>query len=210
MKRSVRLLFGPLGAAIFCVGVLVLAAMVPGYSHMHRTVSEIGAQGTPMQIPFTLMLASVAVCMWVFAWGVGSASAAAGHNRSAAWLIVCMGISALGVGIFSTPNPLHNVFGLSEIVGYQAPLAFALSWRKDSKARGLVIGSWVFFVLLWVSMGLNMSMMSPDSWLATDVRPIFGLVQRSLFLVWFAWCAFAGLLLWRRESGRLGMTGGRP
>lgn len=203
MKSGIRLLFGPLGAAIFCVGVLVLAAMIPGYSHVHRTVSEIGAMGTPLQLPFTLMIGSVAVCMWVFAWGVWDASAAAGYNRFAAVLIACMGISAMGVGIFSTPHPLHNYFGLSEIVGYQAPLAFALAWRKDPQARGLVIGSWVLFLLLWVSMSLNMSTMAPNSWLAMTVSPVYGLVQRSLFLVWFAWCAFIGVALWQREHARM-------
>ncbi|HEY1772981.1 MAG TPA: DUF998 domain-containing protein [Gammaproteobacteria bacterium] len=199
MKRSVALLFGPLGAAIFCVGVLVLAAMVPGYSHVHQTVSEIGAMGTPLQIPFTALLICVGLCMWVFAWGIWQASAAAGRNRFTALLLVCAGISCVGVGIFSTPHPLHNVFGLSEIVGYQAPLAFALAWRKAPKAQLIVAVSWLFFVLLWVSMGLNMSMMRPDSGLAMAVMPIYGLVQRSLFLVWFGWCAIVGVLLWRRE-----------
>lgn len=197
MKPSARLLFGPLGAAIFCVGVIVLALMVPGYSHVHQTISEIGTMGTPTQMPFTLMLVSVAICMWVFAWGVWHSSTMAGHNRFAAYLIGCMGISAMGVGIFSTPHPLHNIFGLSEIIGYQAPLAFALTWRKDPNARALVITSWVLFVLLWISMGLNMSTMSPNSWLAMTVMPVYGLVQRSLFLVWFGWCTVIGFLLWR-------------
>lgn len=199
MKRGTRLLFGPLGAAIFCIGVLVLAAMVPGYSHVHQTVSEIGALDTPMRIPFAVMLGGVTLCMWVFAWGVRDAALAAGHNAFAAYLIVCMGLSGLGVAIFATPHPLHNDFGLSEIVGYQAPLAVALAWRKDPKAKALVMTSWIMFALLWVSMGLNMSPMFPGSSLAMAMKPVYGLVQRSLFLVWFAWCAIAGLLLWRRE-----------
>jgi hypothetical protein len=199
MRRSLALLFGPLGAAIFCVGVLVLAAIVPGYSHVHQTVSEIGALDTPLRVPFGVMVGSVAVCMWIFAWGVAGESARAGRNRFAAWLITCMGISAMGIAIFATPHPLHNDFGISEIVGYQAPLAFALAWRKTPKAEVLVAVSWVSFVLLWVSMGLNMSTMSPHSSVAMAVMPIYGLVQRSLFLVWFGWCAVMGVLLWRRE-----------
>lgn len=199
MKRSVALLFGPLGAAIFCIGVPLLAAMVPGYSHVHQTVSEIGALDTPLRIPFAVMVGSMAVCMWVFAWGLAGASAKAGRNTIAAWLIACMGISAMGIAVFATPHPLHNDFGLSEIVGYQAPLAFALAWRKAPNAKTFVLISWIFFVLLWISMGLNMSTLSSDSGLATSVRPIYGLVQRSLFLVWFGWCAVMGVLLWRRE-----------
>jgi hypothetical protein len=47
-------------------------------------------------------------------------------------------------------------------------------------------------------MGLNMGMMWPDSGLVMAVIPVYGLVQRSLFLVWFGWCAIVGVLLWRR------------
>lgn len=203
MKRSLRFLFGPLGTAIFCIGVPVLALMVPGYSHVHQTVSEIGAMDTPGRVPFAIMLGSIAVCMFVFASAMWGASVAAGRNTITAYLIICMGISCLGVGIFATPHPLHNVFGMSEIVGYQAPLAFVLAWRSDPKVRPLVIWSSVFFVLLLVSMALNMSPMYPQSWLWVHLKPINGLVQRSLFLVWFGWCAITGLLMWQRERENL-------
>lgn len=197
MRRDLRLLCGPLGAVVFCVGVAVLALMLPGYSHVHQTISEIGAMDSSLRVPFAVMIGVTAVCMWVFAWGVHRFSATSGRNPVTAILIACMGISAMGVGIFATPHPLHNVFGLSEIVGYQAPLAFALTWRKDPKTKALVAISWVFFVLLWIAMGLNMSTLSPDSWLAMVVMPVYGLVQRSLFLVWFSWCTLIGWLLWR-------------
>lgn len=199
MKRSLRFLFGPLGAAIFCIGVPVLALMVPGYSHVHQTVSEIGAMDSAGRLPFALMLGCISVCMFIFASAIWEASSAAGRNPIAAVLIICMGISGLGVGIFATPHPLHNVFGMSEIVGYQAPLAFALAWKSNPKMRTLVISSWILFVLLWVSMGLNMSPMYPESWLWVHLKPINGLVQRSLFLVWFGWCAVIGVGMWRRE-----------
>lgn len=197
MKRSLRFLFGPLGAAIFCIGVPVLALMVPGYSHVHQTVSEIGAMDSPERLPFALMLGSTSLCMFIFASAVWGAASAAGRNTIAAYLIVCMGISGLGVGIFATPHPLHNIFGMSEIVGYQAPLAFALAWKSNPKMRTLVIWSWILFVLLWVSMGLNMSSLYPPLW--AELKPINGLVQRSLFLVWFGWCAVIGIGMWRRE-----------
>jgi hypothetical protein len=68
---------------------------------------------------------------------------------------------------------------------------------QTPKAQAVVIVSWVFFVLLWVSTGLNMGMMRPDSGLVMAVIPVYGLVQRSLFLVWLGWCAIVGVLLWR-------------
>jgi hypothetical membrane protein len=199
MKRSDRLLFGPASAAIFCIGVLGLALLVPGYSHVHQTVSEIGEVGSPARVPFTIMLACVAACSLIFASGVRDLSSEAGRSQVPTFLLVCSALSALGVGIFAFPHPLHNVFGLSEIFGYQAPVAVALAWRSDPKAKALVTWSWIFFALLWISMALNLSPMFPQSWLWQHLKPMNGLVQRSLFLSWFAWCTVAGLLMWRQE-----------
>lgn len=201
MRRSEFFLAGPLGAIVFFLGMFLLALMVPGYSHVRQTVSEIGAMDSPVRFPFTCMLAAVSLCMFAFAFAIQGAASKAGRNPTAAWLVACMGVSALGVGIFSTPHPLHNVFGMSEIVGYQAPLALALAWRKDSKARTLVIWSWVLFAALWLSMLLNMSPLLSHDWLWPMLKPINGLVQRSLFLAWFTWCAVTGILMWRRYRG---------
>ena len=199
MKRSDRLLFGPASAAIFCIGVAGLALLVPGYSHLHQTVSEIGEVGSPARVPFTVMLACVAACTLIFATAVRDLSSQAGRSQVPTFLLVCSALSALGVGIFAFPHPLHNVFGLSEIFGYQAPVAVALAWRSDPKAKALVTCSWIFFALLWIAMALNLSPLFPHSWLWAHLKPVNGLVQRSLFLSWFAWCTVAGLLMWRRE-----------
>ncbi|HEV7166002.1 MAG TPA: DUF998 domain-containing protein [Gammaproteobacteria bacterium] len=200
MRRSDLFLSGPLGTVIFFLGVPLLALMVPGYSHVRQTVSEIGAMDSPGRFPFTFMLAAISLCMFVFAFAIRDAASKAGRNQIVAYLVACMGISGLGVGIFSTPHPLHNVFGMSEIVGYQAPLALALAWKGDPKAKNLVIWSWVLFAALWLSMLLNMSPLLSHDWLWPRLKPVNGLVQRSLFLAWFVWCAIAGILMWRRYS----------
>ena len=41
MNSNYRLLFGPLAAAILCSGIIGLALLLPGYSHVRQTVSEI-------------------------------------------------------------------------------------------------------------------------------------------------------------------------
>ncbi|HEY3813004.1 MAG TPA: DUF998 domain-containing protein [Caulobacteraceae bacterium] len=201
MTASVRLWFGALAALIFAAGVWALASKIPGYSHVHQTISEIGEAGTPLQRPFTVLLLVVAFCMLVFASGVFSVSKTAGRSTFAAWLLVCMAASAAGVGIFSTPHPLHNVFGLSELVGYQAPAAVALTWRREPRAGGLVAFSWLMFVLLWVSMGLNLAGLAPDSDLWKHIKPVYGLAQRALFGSFFLWCAAAGPMLARLARG---------
>ncbi len=56
-----------------------------------------------------------------------------------------MALPAAGIGVFAYPHPLHNVFGLSELIGYQAPLILSLTWRRDPQATTLVAFSWIMF-----------------------------------------------------------------
>src|ERR1700689_2104729 len=188
MKPDNRLLFGPLAAALLAVGIVVLPFWVPGYGQVRQTVSEIGEMSSPARIPFTIMLCGVAVCLLVFAAGIAAASKRAGHGRLSAYLVGCMAVSAAGVGIFAFPHPLHNVFGMSELIGYQAPLAFALSWRRDPNAKRLLSFSWTMFALIWVSIALNLVSFDRHSALWAEVKPVYGLMQRSLFAAWFGWC----------------------
>lgn len=192
-----RLLFGPAAALLFLVTVFGLALMLPGYSHVHQTISEIGAMDSPTRVPFMLALFGLAVCILVFASGVSRISRDAGHGTWTAWCIGYMAIPVLGIAVFATPHPLHNVFGLSEIVGYQAPAVLALTWRRDQRAKGIVAISWIAFALVWVCMGLNMAGLAPDSRLWAMVRPVIGIAQRALFASWFGWLVAAGLLLRR-------------
>jgi len=196
------LLFGPLATVLFVLGVAVLATMVPGYSHVHQTMSEIGEVGSPVQMPFTIMAVAVAVCILVFAIALRGASVAAGHSALAAYVTGCMAISLAGVGIFSFPHPLHNVFGISEIVGYQAPLAFALTWRRDPRARSLVAFSWIMFVAVWIAIGLNLSSLDSSGSLWHTVHPVIGIAQRALFGAWFLWLAVTGLALFAKAPAR--------
>jgi hypothetical protein len=110
-----------------------------------------------------------------------------------------MAVSAAGVGIFAFPHPLHNVFGESELIGYQAPLAFALAWRRDSKANHLVTFSWIMFALVWISIALNLVSLDRHSVLWAEMKPVYGLIQRSLFAAFFGWCAGIGVLLRQRR-----------
>lgn len=200
MKSDYRLWFGPLAAVLLLFGVSILAGMLPGYSHVHQTVSEIGETDSPMRIPFMVMLFCIAISILVFAWGVRDQCLQAGHSTLGAYLIGYMAIPCIGIGIFAFPHPLHNVFGLSELVGYQAPAVLAYTWRKDPRAKGLVALSWLAFVLVWIVMGLNMSGLAPRSELWALVKPMIGIAQRALFGSWFGWIAVIGVMMARRKT----------
>ena len=148
MKRDYRLLFGPAAGVILALGITGLALLVPGYNHVHQTVSEIGEIGSPARVPFAIMLSCVAGCVLVFAAAVRDLSVRASHSQWAAYLTGFMALSAAGVGVFAYPHPLHNVFGLSELIGYQAPLFLAITWRRDPRERPLVTLSILFYVVV--------------------------------------------------------------
>jgi hypothetical membrane protein len=197
MTRNYRLLFGPLAGIILAFGIAGLALLIPGYSHVSQTVSEIGEIGSPARLPFALMLGCVAVCILVFASAVRDVLVAAQYPLLAAYLIAFMALPAVGIGVFAYPHPAHNIFGMSELIGYQAPLVFALTWRRDPRAKTLVMISWIFFALIWGAIALNLTPFAAQLW--AYVKPVHGLAQRALFAAWFGWCAVLGTLLFRRN-----------
>jgi len=190
-----------LAAAILGFGIAGLALLVPGYSHVYQTVSEIGEIGSPARVPFAIMLCCVAACILVFAFGARHLSVETGHSQFAAYLIGFMALPAAGVGVFAYPHPLHNIFGISELIGYQAPLVFALTWRRDLRAKTVVTVSWIFSVLVWGAIILNLSSLDRQGVIWAYVKPVHGLAQRSLFAAWFGWCAVVGILLFQRARG---------
>jgi hypothetical membrane protein len=195
MNPDRRLLFGPLAAALLFVGVAALPLGVPGYDAVRQTVSEIGEAGSPMRLPFTILLSAVSLCLMVFAWGLGRH----GASRWPAYFTAAFAISVAGVGVFAFPHDLHNLFGMSQLIGYQAPLVLALTWRRAPGARAAVAVSVVMAALVLVMIVLNLASIIDrgGDGLWAMVGPVYGLVQRGLFAAWFAWAAALGLLLWR-------------
>jgi hypothetical membrane protein len=191
-----RLLAGPLAAVILGVGIAGLALLVPGYSQVHQTVSEIGQVGSPARVSFAALLCAVAVCLVIFAWEIRALSLRAGSSPVGAYLISCMAVSAAGVGFFAHPHPLHNVFGLSELIGYQAPLALAVAWRRNPQTGSVVMFSWFMVFLVWIAIALNLATLDRTGALWAFEKPYYGLVQRALFATWFGWCAGVGFLLY--------------
>jgi hypothetical membrane protein len=200
LKLETRLLFGPLSAAVFLFGTAGLALMLPGYSHVRQTISEIGELGSPGRVPFAIMLCCVAACLVLFASAVREIAAKAGRSQLTAHLIRLVALTSVGLAVFAFPYPLHNVFGLSATLGYQAPAAFAISWRNDPKVTNLVIFSWVCVLIFWIAAALNLAPNFSPQW-AGVIRPYYGMAQRALFSAWFGWCAVAGLWLRRQTAG---------
>ena len=190
MKTRITLSFGLIAPLIFVGGTLVMGALLPYYNPVSQTVSEIGEIGSKFQTPYTMMDIFSGISILVFSIGLGSFS----RNQSLSlWpspLIASYGLMNLGLGIFSSPHPLHNIFGLGSIIGYLSPLVLAFAWRK-SPDRNVVVVSWMIAILVIVTMFLNLS---PVFW--PDLYPLqyYGIIQRSLLYPFFGWLGY--LALW--------------
>ena len=200
MSPRSRLIFGPLAAITLAFGITLLPRLVPGYDPITQTVSEIGEIGSPAQIPFTIMLICVAGFILVFATALRNMAAWLNQSAIASYLTGVMAISAAGVGMFPYPHPLHNAFGLSELIGYQAPLALALTWRRDVRAEAVVRFSWIMGVIVWCALIANLATLDRGGALWHREAAVYGVVQRTLFAAWFVWVAGAGLMLRRFKS----------
>jgi hypothetical protein len=99
--------------------------------------------------------------------------------------------------------------GRSPLAGYLVACG-AITWRGNLRTTRLVRLSWLLGGLLWICIALNLSVLDRDGGLWAYERPFYGLVQRSLFAVFFLWCAAAGAMLFadaRRRSPAGGVTG---
>lgn len=200
MSLRARLSFGVVTVVVLWSGLLLLPLLVPGYDQVRQTVSEIGERGSPAQIPFTLMLCAVAVCLLVFAWALRDVARKWDASTAVVYVTGFMAISSAGVGIFSFPHPLHNVFGISEIIGYQGPWVLALTWRHVKQVRGLVVFSWLMGAIMWCAILANLSALDFNGWLWHLERPVYGVVQRALFLTWSVWLAGTSIALMKHRN----------
>ena len=125
-----------------------------------------------------------------------------GQSTVAAYVVALTAVSCAGVGFFSFPHPLHNVFGMSELIGYQAPLVLAITWRHDRGSGEVVRMSWIMAAVVWIAIIINLPILDRQGSAYALIRPTYGLVQRALFASWFTWCTLLGILLFRDRGAK--------
>jgi len=201
MSTEARLIFGPVAAAIFFGGVVCLAFLIPGYSHVHQSISAIGKLGTPLRVPFALVIACYAFSLLFFASGIFRTAAERTAPRLPAYLIGYYALTQLGIAVFATPHPFHNIFGLLSMFGYLTPLALAITWKRVGP-YSLIVISYVLGLIVLVSIVLALSELLPQLGLWQLVSPYPGLVQRLLVAGWLPWLTIAGVIMRRQYSSR--------
>ena len=191
MKRLMPL-SGATAALVFFAAVYLLGGLLENYSHTSQTVSEIGRAGSPAEVQWRVANLLVAAGLLVFAVSIRNFASTRNVSQLPALFVAFYALSVAGTGLFATPHPLHNVFGLSLLIGYMAPLVTALTWRSQAELRSVAAVSAISWCIVVLAIALNLSPL-----FAPSLYPLefYGVVQRGLFVAYYGWCCYLSLTL---------------
>ena len=191
------LLSGPVTAMLFCLGVTCLGLTRPGYSAVRQTISELGPVGESGRVSLATLNLIAALGALMFAGGLLSIARQSALPSLPAYLVGFYAAPVVGLVAFPSGRPLHNVFGLLQTVSFVgAPWAVASSWRLEGAA--VVAISWIALALMVCAIVFNLAP-GFSKRIATTLEPIYGVVQRAIFVTWHGWCAAIGVLLFVRS-----------
>jgi hypothetical membrane protein len=191
MSDRFCLIFGLVAGVVFIGAMTILGALLLNYDPVTQTISEIGERGSPFETTFRLVNLFVAGCFILFAFGVYRFSKERRISLMPAVLIGFFAAMELGVFIFESPHPWHNLFGISSTLGFFAPLALAITWPSAPDLIALRRVSAIAAALLILSLALNLSeLFVRVSYIVEHI----GVVQRTLFVFHF-WCAYVAFVL---------------
>jgi len=180
-------------AMAFILGTLLFGFALDNYSFVSQTLSEIGSMSSPFRFQFQVFKILIASLILIFSVLVLKYARRNKVSIIPAILLLCFGISDLGIALFPTPHTLHNVFGLSMTLGYLSPLFFALLW-PNTVSKNFKLISLVFFLVILIGIFLNLS---PAFY--SDLYPLkyYGLVQRFLVFTMFIYITYLGKTIQR-------------
>ncbi len=150
-----------------------------------QTVSEIGEKGSPLYTQWQIFSIGIGCLLILFAIGIISYAKKKVLSIVPGIFILIYGLSQFTMGIFPSPHPLHNVFGLTMIVGYLSPLIFMILW-KNKLSKTFKRLSFIVFVLIILGVFLNLT---PA--FAPSLYPLeyYGIIQRFLLFTFYIYCA---------------------
>jgi hypothetical membrane protein len=188
-------------AVVFWTALFVFAAIYPGYSHLHRAVSGLGAFGAPHAlawnvIGFIIPGLLLAVC------GGGVGLAIDGRRSLLFWLLVVSGLGFAGAGVFPAEmrngNPVMQspwtavhvlMISLSGFPWVIAAFVLVIRVRRSARWQGLIPISLILAVVAFLGLGLNVFGSSIPA-----LADVPGLAQRLALAIYFGWFAVAGVL----------------
>ena len=190
---------GWLAGLSFIFGTLILGAILADYNIVSQTVSEIGQKGSPLEGTFQIFSYSISILLILFSASLIFLSRKNSLSVVPGIFLLTFGLAEFGIGVFASPHPLHNVFGLSLTIGYFSPLMFFLLWKSRLGQRFKWISLWVF-ILVIIGIFLNLTpAFAPDLYNLN----YYGLVQRFLLYTFYAYCAYVSVTAISYKSGSI-------
>jgi hypothetical membrane protein len=174
--------------------------MLPEYSQISQTISELGENNSPFESIFRVITLVDAMLLLVFALGLFFYSAREKLSLFPSVLIGFYGLMELGIGVYPAPHPWHNLFGIYSTPGFFAPLALAITWKTASDLQVLRRLSAAAFAVILVAMLVNLS---PIIHPYPFIMEYYGVFQRLLFFPFYLWMAIlAAMLMLRRGEAQ--------
>jgi hypothetical membrane protein len=188
IRNGLLLLCGAAAAATFTGTYIALGLLSPGYDPISQTISELGESGSHFEQIFRVLMLASAVLIGLFSLGLYRYSRT-GHlnpltSALLAWLFICQ----IGVFIFEAPHYMHNVFGISSMISFLAPLVLAATWDSERYGTSRVISGVAAFLLI-CAIAANMSPVFIDFEKTDFIRSHYGAIQRMLYLIFYGWVA---------------------
>jgi len=206
MKRQV-FVWALIAVPIFYYfGLIAGAATYPGYSHVTRYASELGAADAPYPALFNVSIILGGISALVGSFGLASSL----HDLSGRWFwavsaafaLGCWGVSMIMGGLFPMPDNRHGGFGLG-LAGPLVPLFTLLALRKTPGSTGMKL----FLGFVFVGSVIVLGIMFGVGHLVT--RRNVGIWQRINSGMSIPWLSVLGLWLlgrWQMLKPKPGMS----
>lgn len=191
---NLLLIIGSATVAVFIVILIIEGALRPDYSPWYHTGSELtlGERGWVQVVNFVQM----GVGMLAFALGVYRAL----DNAIGAILLAVFGLGLIVSGVFR-PDPLRGyppntggeVTWRGQVHNASGPLMFVGLFVACLVLAGSFENAWQIYTVITAFVGLGLT-----AWTAFSFQKdaaFTGLVQRALFLVYWAWIILTGIHL---------------
>ena len=182
MKTKRLMLLGIAIPLIFWSTTIICGLVMGNYSHETKTVSELGAIGTPSQYIFTAGLILCSLLSMLFIADLYRACKSARLSAVPVLLMLTFSFSILGAAFFPLPLRLHGILGMPSVLLFLSPLLAMILWKGDS-AKGPL---W-FSLLALALMLLGFLVYAPDV-----MGEYMGLKQRFFHAGWSVWFVYIG------------------
>jgi hypothetical membrane protein len=197
--------FGIMAPLVYALAVVIGGFMLPGYSHIYNTISELTASNAP-KIPLIQILFTLYNFLLILL-GIGMYRHLATPERRktqlAAFLLVLIGV--LGLGMYFFPQDPRNIAmtlngkahivlaGIASIFTMIAILQAGTSFKNDNQLRWLRIYSYITFGLVFITGGLAGVSVANNA-------AYGGLYERLTIGAFMQWIAVVSAIIFNRKT----------